>query len=194
VMALALALAYVVAVWAMTGKAGQPGLGAAATTTPSAQAGKGATTVNVVASEFDFTLSKTSLPHGNVVFTMVNKGKLAHDFSIGGKTTSLVAPGKSVKLTVVLNAGSSTRVANRARGLTRRRGLPSRPSCDPRCLARQGAGRFCPQNLSPECPGRVARGANRVMRPFLAAAAVFDDHRFTCRRFAFIERFRPQIH
>jgi hypothetical protein len=75
VMALALALAYVVAVWAMTGKAGQPGLGAAATTTPSAQAGKGATTVNVVASEFDFTLSKTSLPHGNVVFTMVNKGQ-----------------------------------------------------------------------------------------------------------------------
>ena len=61
--------------------------------------------VAVTATEFKFTLSKASVPHGKVVFTLVNKGKLAHDFWISGKTTPLVAPGKSTKLTVTLNAG-----------------------------------------------------------------------------------------
>jgi uncharacterized cupredoxin-like copper-binding protein len=107
VIALALALAYVVAVWAMTGKPGQPSLSAAATTpTPSAQAGNRAAAVSVTASEFKFELSKTTLPHGSVVFSVVNKGKLAHNFSINGKTTSLVQPGKSTKLTVTLKAGT----------------------------------------------------------------------------------------
>jgi uncharacterized cupredoxin-like copper-binding protein len=106
VIAVVLALAYVVAVWAMTGKPGQPSLSAAAPTAPGAPAGNTATTVTVTASEFKFELSKTTLPHGNVIFTMVNKGKLAHDFSINGKTTSLVSPGKSTKLTVMLKAGT----------------------------------------------------------------------------------------
>jgi uncharacterized cupredoxin-like copper-binding protein len=105
VFALVLALAYVVAVWAMTGKPGQPKLGAAAP--PAATApGSTATAVTVTASEFRFVLSKTAVPHGSVVFTVVNTGKLAHDFSIGGKTTSLVSPGRSTKLTVTLEAGT----------------------------------------------------------------------------------------
>jgi uncharacterized cupredoxin-like copper-binding protein len=91
--ALVLALAYVVAVWAMTGKPGQPG------------AGNSAATVTVTATEFRFTLSQASVPHGTVVFKVENKGKLAHDFSIGGKTSSLVAPNKSTTLTVTLEAG-----------------------------------------------------------------------------------------
>jgi uncharacterized cupredoxin-like copper-binding protein len=105
VMALVLAVAYVVAVWAMTGKPGQSGLGASAPPAVSAPVGNTAT-VSVTASEFKFELSKSTVPHGNVVFTMANKGKLAHDFSINGKTTSLVQPGKSTKLTVTLKAGT----------------------------------------------------------------------------------------
>jgi uncharacterized cupredoxin-like copper-binding protein len=99
--ALVIALAFVVAVWAMTGKPNYgeatPALGAGTTTQTTA--------VAVTASEFKFKLSKPSVPHGKVVFTLVNKGKISHDFWIGGKTTPLVPPGKSAKLTVTLRAG-----------------------------------------------------------------------------------------
>jgi uncharacterized cupredoxin-like copper-binding protein len=98
--ALVIALAFVVAVWAMTGK---PNYGAA---TPALGAGTTQTTaVAVTATEFKFKLSKSSVPRGKVVFTFVNKGKIAHDFWIGGKTSPLVQPGKSAKLTVTLGAG-----------------------------------------------------------------------------------------
>lgn len=99
--AVVIALAFVVAVWAMTGKPNYgeaaPALAAGATTQTSA--------VAVTATEFKFTLSKSSVPHGKVVFTIVNKGKLSHDFWIGGKTSPLVAPGKRATLTVTLAAG-----------------------------------------------------------------------------------------
>jgi uncharacterized cupredoxin-like copper-binding protein len=93
-------LGFVVAVWAMTGKPGQPS--AAAAPSSAAQA---AATVDVAAKEFKFTLSKVSVPHGTVAFVVVNRGKIAHDFSIDGKTTPLIPPGKSAKLVVVLPAG-----------------------------------------------------------------------------------------
>ena len=64
-----------------------------------------ATAVTVTATEFKFKLSKLSVPHGTVVFTFVNKGKIAHDFKINGKKTSLMKPGKSTKLTVTFKAG-----------------------------------------------------------------------------------------
>jgi uncharacterized cupredoxin-like copper-binding protein len=61
--------------------------------------------IKVTATEFKFKLSSTSVAAGSVTFTIVNKGKLAHDFSIGGKKSALIAPGKSGKLTVTLKAG-----------------------------------------------------------------------------------------
>jgi uncharacterized cupredoxin-like copper-binding protein len=64
-----------------------------------------ATAVTVTSTEFKFKLSKLSVPHGTVVFTVVNKGKIPHDFKINGKKTSLVKPGKSAKLTVTFKAG-----------------------------------------------------------------------------------------
>jgi uncharacterized cupredoxin-like copper-binding protein len=100
VISIALAVGYVVAVWAMTGKPGQPALASAAPVV----AGQ-TTTVTVTATEFKFVLSKTSVLHGKVVFTLVNKGTIAHDFWINGKTTPLVAAGKSATLTVDLSAG-----------------------------------------------------------------------------------------
>jgi uncharacterized cupredoxin-like copper-binding protein len=105
VIALVLALSYVVAVWAMTGKPGQPNLSAAATPAIGAPAGNGTAAVTVTASEFKFQLSTASVSHGNVVFTVMNKGKLAHDFSINGTTSPLVSPGKSTRFTVALTAG-----------------------------------------------------------------------------------------
>ena len=63
------------------------------------------TSIKVTATEFKFALSSKSAKAGSVTFTITNKGKLAHDFSIGGKKSALIAPGKSGKLTVTLKAG-----------------------------------------------------------------------------------------
>lgn len=59
------------------------------------------TTVVVKATEFKFALSKKSVPVGTVVFKVVNKGKIGHDFKIHGKKTKIIAPGKSATLKVV---------------------------------------------------------------------------------------------
>lgn len=99
--ALVIAVAFVVAVWAMTGKPdyrdATPALGASTPAT--------STAVSVTATEFRFTLSRVTVPQGKVVFTLVNKGKVSHDFWINGKVTPLVSPGKSATLTVTLSAG-----------------------------------------------------------------------------------------
>ena len=63
------------------------------------------TVVRVTATEFHFTLTKTKVPHGLVVFVVTNKGKLSHDFKIGTKKTPLLAPGKSSTIRVTLPAG-----------------------------------------------------------------------------------------
>ncbi len=57
--------------------------------------------ITVTASEFKFKLSKKTVPAGStVVFTVVNKGKLPHDFKIAGKKTKTLAAGKKAVLTV----------------------------------------------------------------------------------------------
>jgi uncharacterized cupredoxin-like copper-binding protein len=61
-------------------------------------------TINVVANEWSFKLSKRSVPAGTtVVFKVTNKGKIGHDFKIAGKKTKLLNPGKSQALTVTFN-------------------------------------------------------------------------------------------
>ena len=52
------------------------------------------TKVTVNASEFRYAFSKKSVPTGTVIFTVINKGKISHDFKIGGKKTKSLAPGK----------------------------------------------------------------------------------------------------
>jgi uncharacterized cupredoxin-like copper-binding protein len=77
----------------------------AAAATPFALA---AATVSVTGKEFKFTLTPTTVKHGNVTFHFTNKGKLQHDFKIAGQKTPLVSPGKSASLTVTLKAGKYT--------------------------------------------------------------------------------------
>ena len=81
------------------------GVAPAATTTLAAPPRKAVlptTTVNVVMADFDFTFSKAAIPHGTVIFKVVNKGATTHDFFIYrvNKNTPLLAPGKSATLTV----------------------------------------------------------------------------------------------
>ena len=63
------------------------------------------TTITVTMKEFKFVLSKKSVPHGTVTFTVTNKGKVTHDFAIGGKKTKVLSPGKKQTLTVKLKKG-----------------------------------------------------------------------------------------
>lgn len=102
--AVVLAVGYVGAVWAMTGK---PNYGTATPAQAAATAAPAAA-VTVTAREFQFTLSKTSVPSGETVFTVVNRGKIAHNFWIDGKATPLVAPGRSATLRVTLSPGRLT--------------------------------------------------------------------------------------
>ena len=63
------------------------------------------TTIKVTAKEYKFILSKKSAPHGKVVFKVVNKGVLPHDFQINGKKTKKLGKNKSTTLTVTLKKG-----------------------------------------------------------------------------------------
>jgi uncharacterized cupredoxin-like copper-binding protein len=63
----------------------------------------GATQVTVVMKEFRFILSTRSVHTGAVVFRLVNRGHLPHDFKIAGKKSALVAPGKKGVLRVVFH-------------------------------------------------------------------------------------------
>ena len=68
-----------------------------------------AATVTVTAKEFKFVLSSKSVPKGAVTFTVVNKGKLAHDFKINSKKTPLIQPGKKATLKVTFAKAGSYR-------------------------------------------------------------------------------------
>jgi uncharacterized cupredoxin-like copper-binding protein len=80
-------------------------LGIVAAPALGARSHAGVATVTVTATEFKFKLSKLTVPHGKVTFTVVNKGKVAHDFKINGKKTALVSPGKTAKLTMTFAKG-----------------------------------------------------------------------------------------
>jgi uncharacterized cupredoxin-like copper-binding protein len=96
---LAARIALAAALLAVVGVVAGPALGA--------RTHAAGTAVTVTATEFHFKLSKASVRHGSVTFTLVNKGHVGHDFKIGGKKTPVVKPGKSAKLTVTLKAGKA---------------------------------------------------------------------------------------
>ena len=57
--------------------------------------------ITVTASEFKFVLSKKTVPaRSTVIFLVVNKGKIPHDFKIAGKKTKTLAAGKKTTLRV----------------------------------------------------------------------------------------------
>src|SRR5262249_58341504 len=70
------------------------------------QATATATTVQVKGGEFFFRLSaKSAAKPGNMTFVFKNIGHVLHDFSIHGKKTPLIGPGKTAKLVVTLKKG-----------------------------------------------------------------------------------------
>ena len=80
---------------------------AAGVLAPGGKAASTATTkVTVKASEFKYVLSRKTAPKGTIVFTLLNKGKLAHDFKIAGKKTAVIKPGKSAILRITVSKKS----------------------------------------------------------------------------------------
>jgi uncharacterized cupredoxin-like copper-binding protein len=69
----------------------------------SPKASEATTHVTVLASEFKFKLSRRSVPTGTVIFKVVNKGKISHNFKIAGKKTPNLLPGKSATLKVKIS-------------------------------------------------------------------------------------------
>ena len=56
--------------------------------------------VRVLAKDFSFALSRTTVPIGKVRFTVVNVGDVAHDFAIAGRKTRTLKPRQSATLDV----------------------------------------------------------------------------------------------
>jgi plastocyanin len=110
-----------------------------------------ATTITVTAgkpSEYGFTLSKSTVAVGTVVFKVVNRGKVRHSFAIAGKKTPSLAPGKSGSLSVVFRkaaryAYSSTVPGQAAAGMkggfvVTAKPAPATPKPAPTPVATQG--------------------------------------------------------
>lgn len=60
------------------------------------------TAVTVTMTDMKFQLSRSRVTTGTVVFTLINKGKVAHDLRIAGKKSPLVRPGKRATFRVVI--------------------------------------------------------------------------------------------
>jgi nitrite reductase (NO-forming) len=80
-----------------------------ATTTTTTTTTPGNTQVHVDMTEFKFTLSQTTVPVGQVTFTVVNSGQILHNFTLPslGASTPDLSPGQSFSLTVTFSAAGS---------------------------------------------------------------------------------------
>lgn len=66
-------------------------------------------TIQVQEKEFKITLASTTVAAGTVTFAVKNVGKIPHDLAIqGGTKSSLIAAGKTGKLTTTLKKGTVT--------------------------------------------------------------------------------------
>jgi uncharacterized cupredoxin-like copper-binding protein len=63
------------------------------------------TKVTVSASEWSFTLSRKSVRKGPVLFLVINRGLVPHDFMIAGQVTPTIPSGQTATIQVVLRVG-----------------------------------------------------------------------------------------
>ena len=68
---------------------------------------KAVSTVQVKGGEFFFKLSSRTAKLGKVTFVFENAGHVAHDFAIAGKSTPVINPGQTAKLTVTFTKKGS---------------------------------------------------------------------------------------
>lgn len=63
--------------------------------------------VRVTITDKRIALSRKAVPVGKVTFAIQNRGKLVHNFRVGGKTSKAIAPGKKATLIVVFKGAKS---------------------------------------------------------------------------------------
>ena len=72
-------------------------------------AGAAGKTIQVQEKEFKITLTSSTVAAGTITFAVTNVGKIPHDLAIqGGTKSSLIAAGKTGKLTAALKKGTVT--------------------------------------------------------------------------------------
>jgi uncharacterized cupredoxin-like copper-binding protein len=75
------------------------------TVTGGAPAPKPTATVKVSEKEFKISLLPKRVKHGRIKFVVKNRGKIPHNFVIGGHQTRIIKPGKSASIVVSLKKG-----------------------------------------------------------------------------------------
>ena len=65
------------------------------------------TAVRVTVTDKKITLSRKAAPRGRVTFSIQNRGKLTHNFRVGGKTSKAIAPGKKTTLVVIFKTAKT---------------------------------------------------------------------------------------
>ena len=75
--------------------------------TPKTKAPANASTVNVGATEFKFTLSTQTVHTGTITFKLTNNGGIPHNLSINGKQTPNIDPGATTTLKVTFSKPGS---------------------------------------------------------------------------------------
>jgi nitrite reductase (NO-forming) len=105
--------------------------------------------------DFKFKLSKSKVNTGTVVFTVVNRGKIAHDFKINGKKTLRLAPGKKATLKVVFKKKGTyaylcTIPGHAAAGMKGRLGVGVKATPAPTTTAGGGGGGTAATCTSPQ--------------------------------------------
>ena len=63
------------------------------------------TRITVTETDSRIVLSKKIVPHGELVFTIFNRGKRTHNFKISYRQTLPIGPGKTGRLVIVLAKG-----------------------------------------------------------------------------------------
>jgi glucose/arabinose dehydrogenase len=85
------------------------GAGFAAASSWATRSARAPTTVRVVARDYSYALSRRTVPPGRVRFVVVNKGSVAHDFSIDGRKTRALKPNGRATLDVVFGKAGAYR-------------------------------------------------------------------------------------
>jgi plastocyanin len=125
------------------------------------KSGAGSVTITVTAgkpSEYKFTLSKTTVPAGTVVFKVVNQGKKPHNFVIAGKKTALIAPGKSSTLTIVFQTKGRFAYSSSVLGQSSMKGVFNVTATPPSPTATQPTVTVAPP--APTCANPTATTVN----------------------------------
>ncbi len=171
-------------VWPLLVLLALAGAGVETAATWATRSAKSPTAVRVIARDFSFSLSRKTVPAGRVRFTVVNRGRTAHDFWIAGKKTPLLRPGRSAVLVVALTRPGSypyrcTVPGHAALGMKGALRVVGKPAAQPATTTAQTAPPpppVTPTTTSPSASVQLTKIGD-FQRPVLVTAPLGDPSR-----------------